>query len=75
MSGAKVSDRPLFLAEADHAAAFSAMQGGATYAELIGILIGGDAEPTPDAIQGAAMRAGGLLGRWLQEGIVTGINP
>jgi hypothetical protein len=69
-------ERPTFvLAEADHAAAFSAMQSGATYAELIGVLIGADAEPTPDAIQGAAMRAGGLLGRWLQEGIVTGINP
>ena len=73
-------ERPTFiLAEADHAAAFSAMQNGATYGELIGVLIGDDAEPssarTPDAIQDAAMRAGGMLGRWLQEGIVTGINP
>ena len=69
-------ERPTFiLVEADHAPAFSAMQNGASYGELIGVLIGDDAEPSPDAIQGAAMRAGGMLGRWLQEGIVTGINP
>lgn len=68
-------EKPTFLiAEADHAAAFSAMQAGANYGEVIGVLLG-EEEPTPVAIQQAAMRAGEMLGRWLQEGLVTGINP
>lgn len=69
-------ERPTFtLVEADHAAAFAAMQGGANYGELIGMLIGDDPEPSDDAIQNAAMRAGAILGRWLNEGIVVAINP
>lgn len=68
-------ERPTFiLAEADHVAAFEVMQSGASYSDVIGALLG-DAEPTPDAIQDAAMRAGGLLGRWLQEGLLIAINP
>lgn len=69
-------ERPTFiLAEADHAEAFGAMQAGAAYGEVIALLIGEEAEPSPDAIQNAAMRAGAMLGRWLQEGVVVAINP
>ncbi len=63
------------LVEADHAIAFPAMQDGATYGELIALLIGDDQNPSAESIEDAAMRAGAMLGRWLQEGIVTGINP
>ncbi len=68
-------ERPTFiLVEADHAAAFAAMQSGATYTDMIGALIGEDAEPTPEVIQNAAMRAGAILGCWLQEGVVVGLT-
>ncbi|EAQ28088.1 hypothetical protein NAP1_10853 [Erythrobacter sp. NAP1] len=67
-------DRPTFiLAEADHAGAIQAMQSGASYGELIAVLLG-ENEPTAEAIQAAAMRAGAMLGRWLQEGLITGIG-
>ena len=69
-------ERPTFtMAEADHADAFAVMQGGATYGDLIGHLIGNDPEPDEQAVQNAAMRGGAILGRWLQEGILIGINP
>ena len=69
-------DRPTFLLfEADETRAFQAMQKGAAYGEIISILLGEDAEPDAEAIQQAAMRAGGLLGQWLQEGLITAINP
>lgn len=68
-------ERPTFiLTDADHAAAIEAMIAGATYGELIGVLIGEDAEPAPEAIQAAAMRAGAMLGLWLTQGLVTGID-
>lgn len=68
-------ERPTFLlVEPDHAAAFAAMQGGASYGEVIGVLLG-DAEATPEAIQQAAMRAGEMLGSWLQEGLIVALNP
>ena len=68
-------ERPTFiLAEADHAPALTAMQGGASYGEVLGVLLG-DAEPTPEAIQHCATRAGAMLGRWLQEGMVVSLNP
>ena len=69
-------ERPTFtLAEADHAAAFSAMAGGATYGDLIALLLGDETEPGEEAITRAAMRAGEMLGRWLSEGMVAAINP
>ena len=73
-------ERPTFsLLDADHAAAVAAMKDGATYGELIAIVLsnglGEDDEPTADAIQSAAMRSGAMLGRWLQEGLITGLNP
>lgn len=68
-------ERPTFtLVEADHAQAFAAMQGGASYGELIEVLLGEDAEPAPEAIQSAAMRAGEMLGVWLTQGLVIGLN-
>lgn len=68
-------ERPTFtLLGADHAQAFAAMQEGASYGELIGVLLG-EEEPAPAAIQRAAMRAGEMLGTWLTEGLVVGINP
>lgn len=67
-------ERPTFLlVEADHAAAFAAMQGGANYAEMIGELLGDADDPPPDEVEATAMRAGAMLGLWLREGIVTGI--
>ncbi len=67
-------DRPTFvLVEADHADAFAAMQQGASYGEMIAVLLG-EGEPTPETIQNAAMRAGGILGRWLNEGLIVGLG-
>ena len=51
------------------------MSEGATYGELIALLLGEDSDPTPEAIQQAAMRAGEMLGTWLSEGMVVAINP
>jgi hypothetical protein len=69
-------ERPTFtLLEADHAPAIAAMQQGASYGELIGVLIGDTEDPSPDDIQNAAMRAGAMLGAWLGEGLITQINP
>lgn len=69
-------ERPTFtLVEADHASAFTAMQEGASYGELIMILLGDNENPEAEDIQNAAMRAGGLLGVWLNEGLVVRLNP
>ncbi|MEM9502041.1 MAG: DNA-binding domain-containing protein [Pseudomonadota bacterium] len=66
-------ERPTFiLVEADNAHAFAAMQDGASYGEIIALLAGD--EPDAEQVQGAAMRAGACLGRWLQEGLVTGLK-
>ncbi|MEM7665110.1 MAG: DNA-binding domain-containing protein [Pseudomonadota bacterium] len=66
-------ERPTFiLVEPGNAHAFAAMQGGASYGDVIALLAG-DA-PDDQAVQNAAMRAGGYLGQWLQEGIVTGLK-
>ena len=68
-------ERPTFtLVEADHAAAFAAIQSGASYGELIGMLIGDDPDPSGEAIRNAAMRAGAMLGRWLNEGLVAALR-
>lgn len=69
-------ERPTFtLLDADHADAFSAMQDGANYGDLIAVLLGQNDDPAPEDIQAAAMRAGAMLGAWLNEGLVTAINP
>lgn len=62
-------ETPTFLViEPDNARAFLAMQNGATYGDLIGLLAGDN--PDGEAIQNAAMKAGGMLGEWLNEGLV-----
>jgi hypothetical protein len=68
-------ERPTFtLLDPDHAPAFASMKGGANYGELVSLLLG-DQKPTPEAVGRAAMRAGEMLGTWLREGLVVGINP
>lgn len=63
-------ERPTFqLVNPDSARAFSAMQTGASYGEIIMRLAGEDA--APETVQDAAMRAGTVLGEWLREGLVT----
>lgn len=69
-------ERPTFtLFEADHAVAFAAMREGATYGELIPLLLGENEDPSAEDIQSAAMRAGAILGAWLNEGLIISINP
>lgn len=66
-------ERPTFqMVDPDSAQAFNAMQGGATYGEAIMLLAGSD--PEPEAVQQAALRAGALLGEWLREGLVVGLD-
>lgn len=70
-------ERPTFLmVDADNARAFAAMQDGACYGDLIGLLAGNsaDGKPDPDAIQNAAQLAGAMLGQWLNEGLVIGFE-
>ncbi|WP_298336359.1 DNA-binding domain-containing protein [uncultured Erythrobacter sp.] len=72
----RAGERPTFtILEADHAVAFAAIQDGASYGELIAVLIGENEAPTPEDIQTAAMRAGAMLGTWLNEGLIVAINP
>jgi len=69
-------ERPTFtLMEADHTAAFEAMQAGASYGELIALLLEDNANPSQEEIQAAAMRAGAMLGAWLNEGLIVAMNP
>ena len=66
-------ERPTFLMlDAAHAPAFAAMQGGASYGEMIALLAGEDHDP--EAIQRAAQTAGAMLGTWLTEGLITGLT-
>lgn len=65
-------ERPTFtLSEADHAEAFAAMQSGASYAELIEVLLGDASEPDAAQVEAAAMRSGAMLGLWLREGMIV----
>lgn len=69
-------ERPTFtLLEHDHAACIALMQDGAQYADLIGALLHDHENPSAQEVQNAAMRAGGMLGQWLDEGLITAINP
>lgn len=66
-------ERPTFmLVDPNSANAFSAMQSGASYGDIIGLLAG--EEPDDEAVQQAAMRAGEMLGGWLQEGLIVGLK-
>ncbi|MEL7198316.1 MAG: DNA-binding domain-containing protein [Pseudomonadota bacterium] len=65
---------PTFLmVDVSNAAAFSAMQQGASYAEVVGLLAGPEPDEAPDqeAVQNAAMKAGEFLGLWLNEGLIA----
>ncbi|TRD11758.1 DUF2063 domain-containing protein [Erythrobacter insulae] len=55
------------------ARAFSAMQNGAAYGDAIVMIAGEDAGLA--TIQKAAMQVGAMVGEWLNEGIITGLNP
>ncbi|MEO0643971.1 MAG: hypothetical protein AAFY47_11240, partial [Pseudomonadota bacterium] len=66
-------ERPTFLmVEPDNARAFTAMQSGACYGDLIELIAGKD--PDEAAIQSAAGRAGAILGQWLSEGLVIALD-
>ncbi len=66
-------ERPTFqLVDADNARAFIAMQDGARYGDLIALLAGDNTDEA--AIQTAAHAAGVMLGQWLGEGLVIGIE-
>lgn len=60
------------MGSAEEALAFDAAQGGAPYGEICMLLAGN--EPTDEAAHDAAMRAGALLGRWLNEGLIAAIK-
>jgi len=66
-------EQPIFMAvEADCAQAFLAMQNGASYGDVISLLAG--ESPDDEAFQSAAMRAGEMLGTWLQEGMIISLK-
>lgn len=66
-------ERPTFLiVEPENARALCAIQQGACYGELIGLLAHDGA--TAEAIQQAAMKAGALVGLWLNEGMISSIE-
>ena len=60
------------MGSAEEARAFHAAQRGMPYAEICMLLAGEN--PNDEAAQDAAMRAGALLGRWLNEGLIASIN-
>ncbi len=63
-------ERPTFaMVDAEEAQAFGAVQSGATYGEVCMLLAGDNA--SEQAIGDAAMRAGAMLGRWLNEGMIV----
>ncbi len=63
-------ERPTFLmVDAEEARAFEQLRQGVPYGELC-VALAGDG-PSAESMQQAAMRAGAMLGRWLNEGIVA----
>ncbi|MDJ0641889.1 MAG: DNA-binding domain-containing protein [Erythrobacter sp.] len=66
-------ERPTFLlVDPGNARALAAMQQGAGYGDVIALLAGAD--PDPETVQDAAMRAGSFLGNWLQEGLIVSLK-
>lgn len=59
------------LREVEEGRAFTAMLAGMTFGELCQALPGGD--PSIEAAEAAAMRAGAMLGRWLNDGLIAGL--
>lgn len=60
------------MGSAEESRAFVALQGGMPYGEMCMMLAGADA--SIDEAQQAAMRAGALLGRWLNEGLIAALT-
>ncbi|MEP2735661.1 MAG: DNA-binding domain-containing protein [Erythrobacter sp.] len=56
----------------DEVEVVQAVQSGQSYGEICMMLAGSN--PSPEQAQEAAMRAGGILGRWVQEGFVTALK-
>ena len=57
---------------AEEARAFQAAQSGTPYGEICMLLAGEN--PSEEQMHDAAMRAGALLGRWLNEGLIAFIE-
>ena len=60
------------MGSAEEARAFQAAQAGTPYGEVCMLLEGED--PSEEQMHDAAMRAGALLGRWLNEGLIAAIT-
>ena len=60
------------MGSAEEVRAFHAAQSGLPYAEICMMLAG--KEPSDEQAHYAAMRAGALLGRWLNEGLIASIS-
>lgn len=60
------------MGSAEEARAFLAAQSGTPYGEICMLLAGQN--PTEEQAHDAAMRAGALLGRWLNEGMIVSIK-
>lgn len=56
----------------DEVDAVNAVRSGRSYGEICMLLAGDDADA--ERLQEAAMRAGAILGRWVQEGFVTALK-
>jgi len=54
---------------AEEARAFKSAQAGTSYGEICMLLAGEDS--SEEQMHDAAMRAGALLGRWLNEGLIA----
>ncbi len=65
-------EQPVFImVDAEQARAFRAVQSGASYGEIC-MLLAGD-NPREQDIADAAMRAGAMLGGWLNDGLIIGL--
>lgn len=61
------------MVEADEARAFEAMRQGSSYGEVC-MTIANQGDQSDSAQSNAAMRAGAMLGRWLNEGLIAAIG-
>lgn len=66
-------ERPVFsLGATDEGAALKVMLNGASYGEACDILA--SEATTEEQLQEVAMRAGAMLGRWLNDGLIAAVN-
>ena len=66
-------ERPTFqMVSPEEITVLNAVRAGQSYGEIC-MMLAGDAA-APEQAQDAAMRAGGILGRWVQEGLVISLN-